>query len=125
MGTIVKKGPAKSAAKKKAAVKKAVVKPVVAAGASISKHEKVIVVKAKKAATAIVKKEYTEPAARSRALSNRPVNKIKALSKEDLKKRQQKKTTNRKQGGVRFEQLQAEQTRTLANLPQSAPTDVE
>jgi hypothetical protein len=48
-----------------------------------------------------------------------------ALTKSDLQKRQQAKTTKRKQGNLSFGALTVKQSKTMANLMEAAPTSVE
>jgi hypothetical protein len=40
-------------------------------------------------------------------------------------KRQQSKSTNRKQGGVKYETLTVEKLKTMANIAESGPTEVD
>jgi hypothetical protein len=85
----------------------------------------VTVTKAKKAAKPLTKKEYVEsakPEVSSRAV---PVNKQKALTKEDLQKRQKSKGTSRKQGGKKYDTLKAAQLKTMAHIKEAAPSKVD
>lgn len=120
MSTAVKKAPPKAAAVKKGKLSPA----IVTTARTISKAGKTTVIKAKKAATVLTKKEHTEPVMRTMALS-RAAGKLKALSKEQQEKRQGSKTTKRKQGGVKYGVLPEQQVRVLAHVQQSGPTKVE
>ncbi len=85
----------------------------------------VTVIKAKKVTQPITKKEYVEPVTVAKSISAKAVSKEKALTKEDLDKRQKSKGTSRKQGGKKFSALKADQLKTMAHMPEAAPTKVD
>ena len=85
----------------------------------------VTVIKAKKVIQPITKKENLVPVSKVKTSKAKAVSKEKALSKEDLTKRQHSKGTNRKQGGKKFSALKADQLKTMAHMPEAAPTKVD
>jgi hypothetical protein len=112
--------------KKPAAVKKGtVIKTAVSIRITQPKASGVTILKAKAVKAPLAKKEYIEPVMRGLTRSVMPVEKQQALSVEDLMKRQQSKSTNRKQGGVKYETLTVEKLKTMANIPESGPTEVD
>lgn len=123
MGTAILKKAKTPAAKKGVATKKAVV--TVTIKRTINASPKTLTtVKAKKAAAPLIKKEHAEPVGRTLSLSAKPVNKQHALTKEELQKRQQAKSTSRKQGGAVYTALKEEQVKAMANIKESGPTKV-
>jgi hypothetical protein len=112
--------------KKPAAVKKGTVtKTAVSTKAAKPKATGIIILKAKMVKAPLAKKEYVEPVRRGLSRSAMPVEKQHALSVEDLKKRQESKGTTRKQGGVKYETLTVEELKTMANILESGPTEVD
>lgn len=125
MSTAKLKTPKTASSKNPVAVKKGiVVKTITNTANAQPKAITVTIIKAKTANAPLAKKEFVEPVKRALSRSVRPVNKQKALSKEDLKKRQQSKGTSRKQGGVKYETLQVQQVKAMANVPEIGPTKV-
>lgn len=99
-------------------------------GTATSKNTKakaipVTTIKSKKVIKPITKKEYVEPVRTAKSSSTKPVSKQKALTKEDLEKRQKSKGTSRKQGGKKFSALKADQLKTMAHILEAAPTKVD
>jgi hypothetical protein len=85
----------------------------------------VTVIKVKKVAQPLTKKEKVEPVSTVKTSKAKAVSKEKALSKEDLTKRQHSKGTNRKQGGKKFSALKADQLKAMAHILEAAATKVD
>lgn len=115
-----------ASAKKPAAVKKGTVtKTAVSTKTAKPKATGITILKAKAVKAPLAKKEYVEPVRRALTRGTMPVERQQALSVEDLKKRQQSKGTTRKQGGIKYETLTVEKLKTMANILESGPTEVD